>query len=271
MDEMEQGKMLAKIKELGYKVEFGRYEYWEDIPYVEHNDGSRTFLAKTYYAYGSLGIATDVPFTKAKKAIRMKEKNINAIEDIEIRMEANVVTDFYDIIIGVKEASELWDLSLDHVKKLCKDGDIVAKKVGETWVVLKDQGNPKVYKKEMNKMENIKIIIAGIEAGEVEFEEVLFEDIVRVYEQVAYADTDRELRPADVEDVFKKDLLNSIDYDLEQVDGKMIDMFDSLTFGFLNRDTDESNFLRIYLEIEKTGESNFEIKATSYKTFSETN
>lgn len=48
-----------------------------------------------------------------------------------------------DHIIDVKEASELWGLSPDHVKKLCRDGDVIAKKIGNSWAVLKDQSNPK--------------------------------------------------------------------------------------------------------------------------------
>lgn len=46
-------------------------------------------------------------------------------------------------IIGVVEAGEMWGLSPDHVKKLCRDGVVRSKKIGKTWVVDKEQSNPK--------------------------------------------------------------------------------------------------------------------------------
>lgn len=52
-----------------------------------------------------------------------------------------------DKIVEVKEAAEMWGLSPDHVKKLCRDGDVKAKKIGNSWAVLKDQPNPKQRKK----------------------------------------------------------------------------------------------------------------------------
>lgn len=48
-----------------------------------------------------------------------------------------------DQIIDVQQAAELWGLSPDHVKRLCRVGDIKAKKIGNSWAVLKDQENPK--------------------------------------------------------------------------------------------------------------------------------
>ncbi|TCP32201.1 hypothetical protein EV207_101179 [Scopulibacillus darangshiensis] len=48
-----------------------------------------------------------------------------------------------DQIMGVKEAGELWGLSPDRVKGLCQAGDIEAKKIGKTWIIFKDQPNPK--------------------------------------------------------------------------------------------------------------------------------
>ncbi len=50
-------------------------------------------------------------------------------------------------IISVQEASEMWGLSPDHVKTLCRNGDVQAKKIGNSWAVLKDQPNPKQRKK----------------------------------------------------------------------------------------------------------------------------
>lgn len=51
--------------------------------------------------------------------------------------------DVLNQIVGVQEAAEMWGLSPDHVKRLCRDGVVVSKKIGNTWVVLKDQINPK--------------------------------------------------------------------------------------------------------------------------------
>jgi len=48
-----------------------------------------------------------------------------------------------DQIISVQEAADTWGLSPDHVKKLCRDGDVKAKKIGNSWAVLKNQENPK--------------------------------------------------------------------------------------------------------------------------------
>lgn len=47
-------------------------------------------------------------------------------------------------VIGVEEASELWGLSPGYIKNLCADGKIKAKKIGKTWVIEKNQPNPKM-------------------------------------------------------------------------------------------------------------------------------
>lgn len=55
-----------------------------------------------------------------------------------------------DSIIGVNDAAELWGLSPGYVKNLCAKGEVKAKKVGNTWVIDKNQDNPSA--KEDNKM-----------------------------------------------------------------------------------------------------------------------
>jgi hypothetical protein len=45
-------------------------------------------------------------------------------------------------LITTEEASILWDLSQDHIKRLCSSGKVVARKRGKTWFILKDQPNP---------------------------------------------------------------------------------------------------------------------------------
>lgn len=47
-----------------------------------------------------------------------------------------------DHIIGVDEASENWDLSTEQIEKMCMDGQVVSKKIGDTWVIFRDQKKP---------------------------------------------------------------------------------------------------------------------------------
>ncbi|MCR8928843.1 helix-turn-helix domain-containing protein [Priestia megaterium] len=44
-----------------------------------------------------------------------------------------------DHVIGAKEAAELWNVTEGHMKNLCADGEVVAKKVGNAWVIEKNQ------------------------------------------------------------------------------------------------------------------------------------
>lgn len=48
-----------------------------------------------------------------------------------------------DGVMGTEEASERWELSQDHIKRLCRDGKVIAKRIGKTWVLERDQPNPK--------------------------------------------------------------------------------------------------------------------------------
>ncbi|MED1742059.1 helix-turn-helix domain-containing protein [Bacillus swezeyi] len=48
-----------------------------------------------------------------------------------------------DKIMGVDEASELWGLSPGYIKNLCAAGKIECKKIGKTWIISKEQENPK--------------------------------------------------------------------------------------------------------------------------------
>lgn len=53
-----------------------------------------------------------------------------------------------DNIIGVEEASKLWNLSPGYIKNLCAEGKIKSKKIGKTWIIDKTQINPSKQKKE---------------------------------------------------------------------------------------------------------------------------
>lgn len=46
--------------------------------------------------------------------------------------------------IGVEEAAEHWGLSAGTIKNYCAEGKVKAKKIGKTWVIDKDQDNPKL-------------------------------------------------------------------------------------------------------------------------------
>lgn len=48
-----------------------------------------------------------------------------------------------DKIMGVDEASELWGLSSGYIKNLCANNKIECKKIGKTWIISKEQPNPK--------------------------------------------------------------------------------------------------------------------------------
>lgn len=51
-----------------------------------------------------------------------------------------------DKVMGVDEASELWSLSPGYIKNLAAEGKIEARKIGKTWILSKDQANPKQNK-----------------------------------------------------------------------------------------------------------------------------
>lgn len=46
-------------------------------------------------------------------------------------------------IMGSDEAAKKWGMSSSHVRNLCADGTITAKRVGMSWVIPKDHPNPK--------------------------------------------------------------------------------------------------------------------------------
>lgn len=46
-------------------------------------------------------------------------------------------------IMGTEDASNLWGLSQDHIKRLCRDGKVKATLIGKTWIIDKNQDSPK--------------------------------------------------------------------------------------------------------------------------------
>ncbi|MGV2885468.1 helix-turn-helix domain-containing protein [Paenibacillus taichungensis] len=59
-------------------------------------------------------------------------------EQMELEMD-NIM----ELIMTTEDASEQWELSQDHIKRLCNTGKIIARKRGKTWLVYRDQPNPK--------------------------------------------------------------------------------------------------------------------------------
>jgi len=63
-------------------------------------------------------------------------------------MDSKSLKDYtLDHVIGTQEAAKMWNISQDHVKRLCREGRCFSKQIGNTWIVHKDQPNPSTYKK----------------------------------------------------------------------------------------------------------------------------
>ncbi|MEK4349631.1 helix-turn-helix domain-containing protein [Paenibacillus sp. FSL R5-0475] len=52
------------------------------------------------------------------------------------------IDDLMAELMTTEEASALWNLSQDHLKRLCSSGKVVARKKGKTWLILREQLNP---------------------------------------------------------------------------------------------------------------------------------
>jgi len=53
-----------------------------------------------------------------------------------------------DLIMDVEEASKLWELQPSYIKDLCRtqlQHEGKARKKGKTWILLRNQPNPKKY------------------------------------------------------------------------------------------------------------------------------
>jgi hypothetical protein len=56
-----------------------------------------------------------------------------------------------DLIMGTEDAATTWGVSQDHIKRLCREGKCIAKQIGNTWVLLKEQQNPTKKRGRVNK------------------------------------------------------------------------------------------------------------------------
>lgn len=97
-----------------------------------------------------------------------------------------------DQIMGVEEAAELWRLTPGTIKNYCASGRVISKKIGKTWVIVKDQKNPKqVRMSEMRVWER-----EGYTVEEKAFDHDLHEfDVVKGGEVIA------TITPGSIEDM----------------------------------------------------------------------
>ena len=77
---MNKKEIASKLATEGYEALYGKYEYWDSIPYVQHADGSKTFIAKTFTKMGSAGVDLDLNYNKVLQAIERKSVDINNLE-----------------------------------------------------------------------------------------------------------------------------------------------------------------------------------------------
>jgi excisionase family DNA binding protein len=64
-------------------------------------------------------------------------------EELILKLQTTIKElNFTELVMGVEEAADLWNLSPGYIKNLCAEGKINAKKIGKTWVIDKNQPNP---------------------------------------------------------------------------------------------------------------------------------
>lgn len=72
--------------------------------------------------------------------VEEKEPKMCHMQEPESKFEE---VEVLENVMGVDEASEVWELSPGHIKNLAAENKIKAKKIGKTWVIDKTQANPK--------------------------------------------------------------------------------------------------------------------------------
>ncbi|MFC5528178.1 helix-turn-helix domain-containing protein [Cohnella yongneupensis] len=48
--------------------------------------------------------------------------------------------------MSTEEASKLWGVHQDHVKRLCREGKVICRKFGKTYILNKSQPKPGIQK-----------------------------------------------------------------------------------------------------------------------------
>jgi len=85
VENMKSQEIIKRLENRGYEIFVGDYEYWEDIPYVLHPDGKKTFLAKSFYVMKSAAVEKNLSFTKVLQAVERKCEDVGELEDILAR------------------------------------------------------------------------------------------------------------------------------------------------------------------------------------------
>ncbi|WP_163860373.1 MerR family transcriptional regulator [Paenibacillus elgii] len=67
-------------------------------------------------------------------------ENVNPSE--KLREMVQSATSPLDYVFGVEDAAEAWGLAPGHIENLCAAGKVKAKKIGEMWILDKNQPNP---------------------------------------------------------------------------------------------------------------------------------
>ena len=57
-------------------------------------------------------------------------------------------------VMDAEEAALAWGVSMSHVKTLCTQGRVIARKMGRFWIIEKDQPNPRRYAEQKARKEN---------------------------------------------------------------------------------------------------------------------
>jgi hypothetical protein len=73
--------------------------------------------------------------------VNVKRKTDNGHFLKEMFMESKDIN-LKELIMGTEEAAELWGVTQDHVKKLCRQGKCNAILIGKSWALLRGQDKP---------------------------------------------------------------------------------------------------------------------------------
>lgn len=88
----------------------------------------------------------DYIFMSAENEEEVRKEAMEEAEHYEVQVNEIIVEEYEPLnqVMGVQEAAIRWGYeNPDSVKRLCATGKVKAKKIGKTWVIAKDQPNPK--------------------------------------------------------------------------------------------------------------------------------
>jgi len=122
-----------------------------------------------------------------------------------------------DNIIDTKKASELWGLSQDHIKRMCKTGEVTAKKIGTNWAIDATQPNPKKYR--LEGLEEKKMYFKNTDTGVVKSMAEWTEIAVREFTEIFNNDEELQEEYETVKEYLKQEEQHgAFYYDLVECD-----------------------------------------------------